>query len=92
MSEDAIGRQAAIDAVIDFYDNMFDENDSIEKRLADLPSVHAEPKTGHWIVDFDKWGDVITTVNGYRCSECGMFDVDNDLYCPNCGAKMEGEV
>lgn len=48
-------------------------------------------KTGHWIADVDKWGDVVTTINGYKCSECGMFNTDKDNYCPNCGAKMEGE-
>lgn len=45
-------------------------------------------KTGHWIADVDKWGDVVTTINGYKCSECGMFNTDKDNYCPNCGAKM----
>lgn len=68
-----------------------------KRRLAELPSVTPqEPKTGHWIADVDKWGDVVTTVNGYKCSECGEFNADNDNYCPNCGAKMveqqEGEV
>ena len=48
-------------------------------------------KTGHWIADVDKWGDVVTTINGYKCSECGMFNTDKDNYCPNCGAKMKGE-
>ena len=32
--------------------------------------------------------------NGYECSECGAkyqgFSPDN--YCPNCGAKMDGEA
>lgn len=48
-----------------------------------------EPKTGHWIADIDRWGDVITTVNGYRCDKCNAFDSDKDNYCPNCGAKMD---
>ena len=29
--------------------------------------------------------------DSYRCSACGMFGV-NIAYCPNCGAKFEGEV
>ena len=31
---------------------------------------------------------------GVRCSSCGVTDEDTDLsgnYCPNCGAKIEGE-
>ena len=28
---------------------------------------------------------------GYRCSECNLtFDVETN-YCPNCGAKMDGD-
>ena len=53
-----------------------------------LEALEQEPKTGHWIADVDKWGDIVTTVNGYKCSECGEFNVDKDNYCPNCGAKM----
>lgn len=47
-----------------------------------------QPKIGHWIEDADKWGDQVTTVNGYKCSECGEFNGYNDNFCPNCGAKM----
>ena len=58
--------------------------------LADVLEAEEEqePKTGHWIADVDKWGDVVTTVNGYKCSECGEFNDDKDKYCPNCGVKM----
>ena len=29
---------------------------------------------------------------GYRCSECNLtFDAETN-YCPNCGAKMDGDV
>lgn len=52
------------------------------------PSVNPQPKTGRWIADVDRWGDIVTTVNGYRCSECNAFNTDKDNYCPNCGAKM----
>ena len=43
---------------------------------------------GEWIADVDKWGDEVTTVNGYTCSKCGMFNSDKDNFCPNCGADM----
>ena len=47
---------------------------------------------GEWIADVDKWGDVVTTVNGYTCSKCGAFNSDKDNFCPNCGADMRGET
>lgn len=59
--------------------------------IMNLPSVTPQPKTGHWVADVDKWGDIVTTVNGYRCSECNTFNTDKDNYCHNCGAKMEVE-
>jgi len=60
--------------------------------LYEMPSVTPqESRKGHWIADVDRWGDLVTTVNGYKCSECGGFNTDKDNYCPNCGAKMESE-
>lgn len=56
-----------------------------------LPPVTPRPRAGHWIVDVDRWGDIVTTVNGYRCSECNNFNTDRDKYCPNCGCRMKGE-
>jgi hypothetical protein len=47
---------------------------------------------GEWIADVDKWGDVVTTVNGYTCSKCGTFNSDKDNFCPNCGADMRGKA
>lgn len=50
----------------------------------------AERKKGKWIADVDRGGDVETTVNGYICSECKVFNTDKDNYCPNCGCQMNG--
>lgn len=52
---------------------------------------YKEPRKGHWIADVDRWGDLVTTVNGYRCDKCNTFNADKDNYCPNCGADMRGE-
>lgn len=30
-------------------------------------------------------------VDGMKCSECGQVDTTKPNYCPNCGAKMDGE-
>lgn len=49
---------------------------------------------GRWV----NTADYVTTAYGkldiYRCSECGA-DVtidDHDTYCPNCGARMDGDA
>ena len=82
--EDCISRQAALELIAD-YDLSMGE---VVRGIHALPSVNPA-KTGYWIADVDKWGDVVTTINGYKCSECGGFNADKDNYCPNCGAKMQ---
>lgn len=45
-------------------------------------------KTGHWIMQG------LSPYEGFiRCSECdAVYDIKRVFkYCPNCGAKMEGE-
>lgn len=42
-------------------------------------------KTGHWIER------EIKTVQWVECSECHITNKYKTHYCPNCGAKMEGE-
>lgn len=55
--------------------------DAIEKVMM-LPS--AQPKTGKWI-------DVPHTFFT-KCSACEWLNDIHDFdYCPNCGARMEGE-
>lgn len=52
-----------------------------------------EPKTGHWIKDgpshIDPYSDV--EVQWYVCSKCHIKTRNKSNFCPNCGAKMEGE-
>ena len=52
------------------------------EELQNAPTVDAEPvKHGHWE----------DCSNGWMCSVC-FRDVSKDYeYCPNCGAKMDGE-
>ena len=56
-----------------------------------------EVRHGEWI-----YGESEEGHDGYRCSECGEFipweydEYDIDFikkvhYCPNCGARMDGE-
>ena len=59
-----------------------------------IPDVDAvEVVHGVWEVCEDDWNEEVT----YKCSNCGDelvtlcgFEIDWN-YCPNCGAKMDGE-
>lgn len=97
--EDAVSRQAVLDT-LDKMDSVLDENRTVEtyKELLtacynDLPPVTPAQKTGRWIrkpIRNDKGGCVGAKM---ICTCCGK---DNECgrklnYCPNCGAKMEGE-
>lgn len=94
---DCISRAEAIKCLECDFDITGKENmktvvnyiNSAHDKIVNLPRVKQEPRKGHWIADFVKWGDVVTTVDGYRCDKCNAFDSDKDNYCPNCGAKME---
>ena len=51
--------------------------------IESIPTVDAvEVKHGRW---YDK-GSL-----SCRCSECGCKNTKESRYCPNCGAKMDGE-
>lgn len=90
-SEDCISRQAVLEYIEGSEADLghSSENELVCQYFKELPPVAPKPKTGRWIVDVDRWGDIVTTVNGYRCSECNAFDTDKDNYCPNCGTKMQ---
>ena len=66
------------------YDDMMLDADSFES--ADVAPV----RHGRWL----NCKPYNPEFNGYECSECGAkyqgFSPDN--YCPNCGAKMDGEA
>ena len=98
--DDLISRQATIDAI----KNMCDECDSSwcgDCRVSDLdgdvfailrslPSAQPEPHEGEWEqVSAQRY--FMSASYFYRCSACGVNNVRNTNYCPNCGAKMKGE-
>lgn len=72
------------------YEDIADSR--IETWLKLVDSVDAMPMVhGRWVERMYKTGD-ITTIS-YFCSECGgehYFGRAN--YCPNCGAKMDGDA
>ena len=80
--EDCISREEAL-KIMDWgwKNGIYPSN-----KIAAIPSVTPQPKTGHWIrmKAYEKWG----------CSECYTvfrFTFKEHYYCPNCGAKMEVE-
>lgn len=88
---DPIDRQAAIDALIEWYGCEPTDIGAFENIIEKLPSAQPERKTGRW----EKvYGEHIRI--GHRpwtvcCSECGMIG-GGTRYCPNCGADMRGGV
>lgn len=64
--------------------------------IEDAPTIDAQPvKHGRFV--FEK-GDYRNTVDGYRCTSCGetyhtkVPYFSEYKFCPNCGAKMEGDA
>jgi predicted amidophosphoribosyltransferase len=52
----------------------------VECNIDNMPTIEAKPKHGKWV-----WKDHYLV-----CSECGEEN-DRKNYCPNCGARMNGE-
>ena len=101
---DYIERQAVIDAVegLDWYCVFYGriihgakdtktalyKAEDVYEVLAKLPAADAvEVRHGRWTVY------VISMIDGEgcKCSECGFEGVPYWDYCPNCGARMDGE-
>ena len=85
---DAISRSAAIEALNQHsYESFSDYNTTVEL-LNELPSIDAVSVVhGRWIYG------ITLNHEWRRCSECL---VSQDIfgcftYCPNCGARMDGE-
>lgn len=70
------------------YEFMSDMGDAMEI-LANFPTVEAVPvRHGKWLSREE--GCLYPFWERYTCSECGKH-ADDTKYCPNCGAKMDGE-
>jgi PHP family Zn ribbon phosphoesterase len=89
--EDAISRQAAIDALDKRFDEIPMEQTTeillLRKDLRTLPPVQPKIKVGHWI-------DVMVgDMPAQACDQCKTFyplsyTGGGHRFCPNCGAKM----
>lgn len=90
---DAISRQAAKDMIKNHKSDFSTEKDYRTARACVNAVPPAEPKRGRWISADAMFGGV-----PFYCSECGENTLDTVMgkprwnFCPNCGAKMEGEV
>ena len=63
---------------------------SLREVLEDTPTADVvEVKHGEWIRPTIIHG--ITIAGLLHCSVCGEVPCDEGKYCPNCGAKMDGE-
>lgn len=84
--EDAISREAAIDAINRGLPGIFFRPVG-EFLLHNVPSVTPQPKTGKWIPHKSVFGGLGEKV--YTCDQCGYnigFHAEN--FCPRCGADM----
>lgn len=106
MSDDLISRQAAIDALKKIvFTHLFECGEYIgedtressimnaEKALdviENLPSAETERKKGKWLFHID---DLFPEESTQECSVCHEEEsvkIQNDNFCPNCGADMRG--
>lgn len=66
----------------DIYDGMQDK-DWLERCINEAPTVDAEPTR------YGKWIEVGSL--SCRCDQCGCKNNRESNYCPNCGARMDGD-
>lgn len=78
--------EAAIKTACDAVEHYPSDWAVIEAAMRALP-VAEERKHGHWI------GKPIAGYSMVRCSVCFAFanNIERWNYCPNCGAKMDGD-
>ena len=61
--------------------------------LDEQPTVDVvEVVHGWWMPQYDRcWIDGQRWKTGYHCSSCMGFNKVESHYCPNCGARMDGD-
>ncbi len=67
--------------------NMLEAPYITKRDVEEAPTVDAEPvRHGRWLRmdEAPEWDQ-------RRCSECGDISCCQRNYCPNCGAKMDGD-
>ena len=81
-----INQEALINKQQEANDKLFAENERLKKLLEEVRAADVAPvRYGWWIADDYAYN---------RCSACGWEWDDREYvtpYCPNCGAKMDGD-
>ena len=82
--DDLISRQAAIDCVMECYDN--DELFEVyEDRLNELPPIQPEKEIAKRVL-WTGWKGCRDT--RYKCPNCKKPVKNDDIYCHRCGQKL----
>lgn len=76
-----------------FCEITFDRNKVIEAlTMYKNKDKYAEVVHGEWIYDYS--GECVPGTDAplcQKCSECGEYTVNEENFCPNCGAKMDAK-
>lgn len=65
------------------------ENEYVYDTNAVLDSIDAQPTVDAVEVVHGRWVDCS---NGWMCSVCERDNTYDKPYCPNCGARMDGDA
>ena len=91
---DYISRKALLDWAHEFYP----EDKVFASAIINAPAADVAPVVrGRWEKEpssYWRWtssGAVAVTRATYRCGLCGRRTAVKSNYCPNCGAKMNGD-
>ena len=86
------------EAVIDLITRRYENPEICTQEINSIPAADVVPVVqGRWERDpasYWRWtpsGAVAVTRTTYRCGLCGRGTTVKSNYCPNCGAKMDGE-
>ena len=76
---------------------LLESEKAVFEEIDNAPTVEAVPvRHGKYIgTEFDGYADGCPVYYEWKCSECGcVFEEEEPTYnyCPNCGAKMNGEI
>jgi rubrerythrin len=61
-----------------------------QNRVRELPAADVQPvKRGKWIENagYGGWSN-----SEFKCPECGIMEYKPTNFCPNCGARMDGDT
>lgn len=86
--DEYIKREDAYQTLTEYYHQRTEiQHDSLREALSKVPSTDVAPvRHGHW-------ESLYWAFDYYCCSECGFEQrLEEFLYCPNCGAKMDKEA